>query len=110
MGLFTTRKGSPAPRDLAWPSPLWVISCRDAVVLRCPLFPRKLPRPSIAGAAAKGQKEKSGGWFATPRQDTAASIYYFVRDAKLTRRNTASAIGVLTELLHRKLPWQTHRR
>ena len=39
-----------------------------------------------------------------------ASIYYSVRDAKLTRRNTASAIGVLTELLHGKLPWQTHRR
>ena len=33
-----------------------VISCRDAVVPWCPLFPRKRPRLPPTGAEAKGQK------------------------------------------------------
>jgi len=36
--------------------PLWVISCRDAVKVGCPLYPRKLPRLSPTGASAKGQQ------------------------------------------------------
>jgi hypothetical protein len=36
--------------------PLWVISCRGAVKLGCPLSPRKLPRQSPTGAAVKGHK------------------------------------------------------
>jgi hypothetical protein len=39
---------------------LWVISCRDALRLACPLWPRKRPRRSSAGAAAKGHKRASG--------------------------------------------------
>ena len=36
--------------------PLWVISCRGAVKVACPLYPRKLPRHSFAVAAVKCQK------------------------------------------------------
>jgi hypothetical protein len=34
--------------------PLWVKSCRGAVKVGCPLYPRKLPRLSVVGASAKG--------------------------------------------------------
>jgi hypothetical protein len=37
--------------------PLWVISCRGAVKVGCPLSPRKLPPQSPTGAAVKGQKQ-----------------------------------------------------
>jgi hypothetical protein len=37
--------------------PLWVISCRGAVKLECPLYPQKLPRPSLIGASVSGQKQ-----------------------------------------------------
>jgi hypothetical protein len=37
--------------------PLWVISCRGAVKLECPLYPRKLPRLPPSGAAVMGQKQ-----------------------------------------------------
>jgi hypothetical protein len=35
--------------------PLWVISCRDALELGCPLYRRKLPRLSPISTAAMGQ-------------------------------------------------------
>jgi hypothetical protein len=41
---------------LRQPCPLWVKSCRGAVKLACPLYPRKLPRLSPTGAAVKGHK------------------------------------------------------
>ena len=36
--------------------PVWVISCRGSHKAGCPLYPRKLPRLSTAGASALGQK------------------------------------------------------
>jgi hypothetical protein len=35
---------------------LWVINCRDAVKVGCPLYPQKLPRLSPTGASALGRE------------------------------------------------------
>jgi hypothetical protein len=43
----------------AGPYPLWVISCHDAAILRCPLYLRKLPQHSLIGVSALGQKQTS---------------------------------------------------
>src|SRR5580704_1219452 len=42
--------------------PKWVISCRDRSDSWCPLYPRKLPRLSPLGAAAKGHELPRALW------------------------------------------------
>ena len=46
--------------DYTWSAsrcPLWVNNCRAGLQRSRPLYPRKLPRQLLSGAAAKGQKQ-----------------------------------------------------
>jgi hypothetical protein len=52
------------------PCPLWVKSCRGAVKVACPLYPRKLPRHSLTGTAVKGHKPTSTGGDLRPSEST----------------------------------------
>ena len=72
MGFGATLQSS----NFAHPCPLWVISCRDAHLVPCPLYPRKLPRQSQTGVSALGQIRTSPALF-----------NYFIGGRQQRRRN-----------------------